>query len=59
MYILDYLHKKKMMISLVQNSDVIIGRRDRAIFSDLVAKYAINNKMTLNLTAVLSVLLGC
>jgi hypothetical protein len=28
------------------------GRRDRAIFqNDLVAKYAINNKMTLNLTA--------
>jgi hypothetical protein len=51
MYILDYLHKKYRFAGF-QNSDVIIGRRDRAIFqNDLVAKYAINNKMTLNLTA--------
>ena len=53
MYILDYLHKTNDIgFAGFQNSDVIIGRRDRAIFqNDLVGKYAINNKMTLNLTA--------
>ncbi|MGO4820500.1 MULTISPECIES: DUF5916 domain-containing protein [unclassified Flavobacterium] len=34
------------------NSDIIIGQRDREILqNDLTGKYAINNKMTLNLTA--------
>lgn len=52
-YIMDYNHKlNDIGFAGIQNSDVIIGRRNREILqNDLAAKYALNNKMTLNLTA--------
>ena len=52
-YIMDYNHKlNDIGFAGIQNSNVIIGRRNREILqNDLAAKYAINNKMTLNLTA--------
>jgi hypothetical protein len=50
---MDYNHKlNDIGFAGIQNSDVIIGRRNREILqNDLAAKYAINNRMTLNLTA--------
>jgi hypothetical protein len=52
-YIMDYNHKlNDIGFAGIQNSNVIIGRRNREILqNDLAAKYALNNKMTLNLTA--------
>lgn len=52
-YIMDYVHKlNDIGFAGIQNSNVIIGRRNREILqNDLAAKYALNNKMTLNLTA--------
>jgi hypothetical protein len=34
-----------------ENSNIIIGKETEILQNDLTGKYAINNKMTLNLTA--------
>jgi hypothetical protein len=49
----DYLHKTNDLGWVgFENSNIIIGKRNREILqNDLTGKYAINNKMTLNLTA--------
>ena len=51
--VIDYLHKKNDIGWVdFENSDIIIANRNREILqNDLTGKYAINNKMTLNLTA--------
>ncbi|CAM2794989.1 DUF5916 domain-containing protein [Flavobacterium frigoris] len=51
--VIDYLHKKNDIGWVdFKNSDIIIANRNREILqNDLTGKYAINNKMTLNLTA--------
>lgn len=51
--VIDYLHKKNDIGWVgFENSDIILGERNREILqNDLTGKYAINNKMTLNLTA--------
>lgn len=53
LFVLDYIHKKNDIgWAGFENSDIIIGKRNREILqNDLTGKYAINNKMTLNLTA--------
>lgn len=53
LFVLDYLYKKNDIgWAGFENSDIIIGKRNREILqNDLTGKYAINNKMTLNLTA--------
>jgi hypothetical protein len=48
----DYLHKTNDLGCGFENSNIIIGKRNREILqNDLTGKYAINNKMTLNSTA--------
>ncbi|WP_369752540.1 DUF5916 domain-containing protein [Flavobacterium sp. WC2409] len=52
-YILDYTNKKNDRGWVgFENNDIIFGQRDREILqNDISGKYAINNKMTVNLTA--------